>query len=263
MVLTLSDIKDMVVESLHLLSENKTYRNMKKARNAIRKYCKVSTEDEVWEVLNTIRGDMPYSRIYDERYLAGLVRMVYGEELETPQIDMLNTILEILSSNQLLANRYNSDFNGLYYEDLAFQFHNHIIELNQKERNELLQQQLNNSQYTIVPIRSFEEASRYSAYTDWCITKSEYDFKNYTMHGQSFYFCLKKGFETLQKPQNISNTPFDDYGLSMIAVSVYSNGRLATCTTRWNAATNGGKEITPKELSNIVGANFFDTFKPF
>lgn len=59
-----------------------------------------------------------------------------------------------------------------------------------------------------------------------------------------------------------NNCPLDEYGLSMIAVSVRKNGRLASSTTRWNEASQGNKTLTPQQISNLIGRDFYTVFIP-
>jgi hypothetical protein len=119
------------------------------------------------------------------------------------------------------------------------------------------------SDYEIVMIDSFEQASQYGDYTSWCVTHDEYMFDSYTSDGvNQFYFCLKHGFENISEIEG-EGCPLDEYGLSMIAVSVNENGVLHTCTCRWNH-DNGGNDaiMTAKEISQVIGMNFFNVFKP-
>ena len=119
------------------------------------------------------------------------------------------------------------------------------------------------SDYEIVRIDSFDQASEYGRYTSWCVTHDENMFDSYTSDGiNQFYFCLRNGFKGVKR-QTSEGCPLDDYGLSMIAVSVNENGMLNTCTCRWNH-DNGGDDsvMNTKELSQVIGMNFFEVFKP-
>lgn len=50
----------------------------------------------------------------------------------------------------------------------------------------------------------------------------------------------------------------------MIAISVNEDGSLNTCTCRWNHANNGNDNIlNTKQISQLIGVNFYDTFKPY
>ena len=115
--------------------------------------------------------------------------------------------------------------------------------------------------YTIIHIPDFEKAKVFAPHCDWCICQSEFDYETYTLNGETFYFCLKKGFEkTVKRAGN--NYPYDDYGVSMLAISVDSNGQLANCTNRWNVDRIGNPNLTVQEISQIVGRDFYETFKP-
>lgn len=245
-----------------LINEDREGKNLKLARNAIRKYCKNATsEDRIWRILNETRYEIPFSRIYNCKYMCGVIRLVHNEGLETKEMDVINDILEVLLKDNRLARAYNGDFNGLYYEELKFKFYDYIQKLMNDEKNTISIEQNNDSQYSVVPINGFNDARQFSQYTEWCITKSEYDFEHYTNHGQKFYVCLKKGYEKVQ-PTKTEKYPLDEYGLTMIAVSVYLNGRLATCTTRWNEASMGNRSLNVQQISNLIGMNFYNVFKP-
>src|SRR5574344_593313 len=77
------------------------------------------------------------------------------------------------------------------------------------------------------------------------------------------YFCLREDFKQVEREPS-EGCPLDDYGLSMIAVSVDMDGSCNTITCRWNHKNGGNDSImTPKELSNIIGKNFYETFLPY
>ena len=88
-------------------------------------------------------------------------------------------------------------------------------------------------------------------------------FESYTNFGNGvFYFCLRNGWQK-EEPIEGEDCPLDRYGLSMIAVSVNSDGSCNTITCRWNHENGGNDHImTPKQLSQVIGCNFYDTFKP-
>lgn len=49
----------------------------------------------------------------------------------------------------------------------------------------------------------------------------------------------------------------------MLAISVKPDGRLASCTTRWNEASERNRIMNATEISKTIGANFYEVFKPF
>ena len=115
--------------------------------------------------------------------------------------------------------------------------------------------------YHIIPITSFDEAKKYAPHCDWCICKAEFDYETYTLHGETFYFCLREGFAETPKAVG-DNHPLDEYGLSMLAVSVTPDGRLANFTNRWNEDRIGNSIVSEQEISEIIGRDFREVFKP-
>ena len=117
------------------------------------------------------------------------------------------------------------------------------------------------SDYKIVRIDSFDQARRYGRYVDWCITRDRSMFDSYASDIQ-YYFCLRNGFEGVER-RPTEGCPLDEYGLSMIAVGVDENGRLYTCTCRWNHENGGNDDVMDaNELSQVIGMDFFEAFKP-
>ena len=150
----------------------------------------------------------------------------------------------------------------MYFEDLCFKFYDEINNLINKERQESASQSYQpNSNYTIVKIQNYEDAMKYAQYTSWCISHSSFDYDTYTPHGETFYICLKNGFQNIPMIKG-DNHPLDEYGLSMIAISVRKNGRLASSTTRWNETIVGNKALNVQHISNLIGKDFYSVFTP-
>lgn len=157
--------------------------------------------------------------------------------------------------------------NGMSMNDFFRQFQGEVTQSETDDREASAQygnnNDGNNNGYTIVPIPTFEEASEYSNYTDWCVTQGEEYFLKYTNDGSGiFYFLLKDGFENVPKEKG-QNCPLDDYGLSMIAVSFRHDGSVNTVTCRWNH-DNGGNDfiMTPEQVSKLIGADIYNIFNP-
>lgn len=213
----------------------------------------------------SLRNDLPVLRTpAGGKFILGAARMFCDGELKDAQdINNLNSTLKLVASETHI-NEYDRNLNGLSLNDLLEKFAKAISDNLEREKMEINGMQFNNqSDYNIVKINSFEDASEYSEYTTWCITHYEDMFESYTSNGlNQFYFCLKNGFEDVE-PDVDDNTPLDEYGLSMIAVSVDENGALNTCTCRWNHDNGGNDSIMgTKEISQVIGLNFFDVFKP-
>lgn len=125
----------------------------------------------------------------------------------------------------------------------------------------VLSQRQKQTMYHIIPITSFNKAKEYAPYCDWCICQAEFDFETYTMHDETFFFCLREGFAETPKAVG-ENHPLDEYGLSMFAVSVAPDGRLANFTNRWNEDRIGNPNVSEQEISEFIGRNFREVFKP-
>ena len=243
------------------LNENRESKNMKMARNVVRE---MNPSADPQEVITAIRNDIPNTRMLDCKFLPGVTRMyLNGEIQQGSQIQQLNKTLELLATAH--GDEYNQDLNGMSCDELIERFSKAASEQHEKEKSELDSMNFTiNNDYEIVRIDSFEEAHKYKKYTSWCVCGAEENYDRYTNGGSGiFYFCLKKGFQKVPKKIG-EGTPLDEYGLSMIATSVNEDGTCNTITCRWNHDNGGNDHImTPKELSQIIGTNYFQVFKPY
>lgn len=244
-----------------LLKENRESKNMKMARNVVRA---INPSADAQEVITAIRNDIPNARMLDCKFLPGVTRMyMNGEIQQASQILKLNKTLELLATAH--GNEYNQDLNGMGCDELIERFSKVVSDTYQKEKDELNSMNFTlNSDYEIVRIDSFEKAKQYHKYTSWCVCEKKANYDSYTNQGTGlFYFCLKHGFENVLATRG-NNAPLDEYGLSMIATSVNEDGTCNTITCRWNHDNGGNDHImTPKELSELLGANYFEVFKPY
>lgn len=243
------------------LNENRESKNMKMARNVVRA---INPSADAQEVITAIRNDIPNARMLDCKFLPGVTRMcMNGEIQQASQILKLNKTLELLATAH--GNEYNQDLNGMGCDELIERFSKVASDMYQKEKDELNSMNFTlNSDYEIVRIDSFEKAKQYHKYTSWCVCEEKANYDSYTNQGTGlFYFCLKRGFENVLATRG-NNAPLDEYGLSMIATSVNEDGTCNTITCRWNHDNGGNDHImTPKELSELLGANYFEVFKPY
>lgn len=250
-----------------LLTENRESKNINLARRYL--MSKGLSQNQAQKVLDGIRHDMSNARLVDCKFLLGLSRMaVDGQLSDAKQILGMNRTLKLIA-DPTHVNDYNNDLNGLNADELIEQFATIIHQNNDDDRKKISKEQYTeNKSYQIVKIPDFETASQYGKYTEWCVTHGESAFDSYTDEGLGvFYFCLRDGWQNEERKPG-KNAPFDDYGLSMVAVSVHTDGSLNTCTTRWN---HGDKELDVKandqsmdttQISRLIGRNFYQTFLP-
>lgn len=260
---TLIELISEEIQNKILIAEDRESKNLSFARRFIRS--KGYDDDKANEILVTIRQDIPNVHVAKYKFILGVTRMYLGGQLNNGMtMRELDSTLKLIGSDAHV-NEYDYDLNGLTVNDLIGIFKTtRQGELDiQKEKSNSRSLQAN-ANYKIVPIDSFEEATRYGNYTSWCVTHDERMFNNYTSDGLGrFYFCLRNGFQ--REPQQVGEgAPLDSYGLSMIAISVNANGSLNTCTCRWNHDNGGNDSIMDvDEIEDLLGVNFFNTFKPY
>lgn len=260
--LTESQLIEVVRDSVcSILNEDRNGRNLHKARRFARLYANAPTESQQWECINAIRKDIQFSRICDEKYMAGIIRLIYNDHIESREFWMINEILEAFNNNPKLISKFNSNFNDLPIQDILIAAKPTIELMKSQEQEQLSSISLIEQNYKIIYIPDYETALKFSDYTEWCINSYSFDFDTYLGHGETLYFCLKDGYENTPKCHG-NNYPKDDYGLSMIAVAVSPMGKLIFSTSRWNETTIGGKTFSVSELSQIVGRNFYQVFVP-
>ena len=218
-------------------------------------------------VRNDLRQDITALRDKNiAKFTLGVTRMYCDRQLSNANIiGNLNATLKLLSAH---LDEYDRNLNGLSAQELIDRFAQTRRDNVDAEKGEIDSMDFSQgSKYQIVPINSFEEAQNYYKYTNpnsrWCLTHMDDMFDSYTNDGiNQIYFCLREGFEN--EPCEVGeNAPLDDYGLSMLSIIVNENGELAYCTTRWNH-DNGGSDssMSAKEVSQVVGVNFYQVFKP-
>jgi len=247
-----------------LINEGVETKNMKAAKHYL--YEKLGySEQQAMQCIGKIKTDIPNSKLGKCKFMLAMVRMFQEGEFNEGQIIMnVNKSLKYAASDAHI-NEYDQNLNGLTAEQFIQRFATiaqNALEQDKKDVSSL-QYDEQNSQYQIVKINSYEEAEEYAWYVDWCVTHDVEMYNSYTNCGECiFYFCLRDDYEDIEEIQG-ENCPLDDYGLSMIAVSIHPDGSCNTITCRWNHSNGGNDSImTPKQLSQIINRNFYQTFKP-
>ena len=263
-------INQIISETIHkhlrnILTESQESKSIDAAKKLYMERTKCSREEADEFVRITLRNDLPILRQPNAaKFILGATRMFLDRQITDQRtISQLNTTLKYVSSDAHI-NEYDRNLNGMSAQDLIQRFAKAVSDDFEKNKSEIDAMNFEGkSQYNIVRIDSFEQAQQYGQYTSWCVTHYENMFNSYTNNGiGQFYFCLRNGFENEEAVKG-ENCPLDNYGLSMIAVSVDENGRLNTCTCRWNHDNGGNDSIMdPKQISEVIGMNFYQTFKP-
>lgn len=204
------------------------------------------------------------------KYLPGVCR-IYLNELpkktndQAQQVKLVARLSDLVNviglqfDKDFADNDQGRDFNGMSFDELEAKYGPHVEELKKRERDEAQSgssKTKKNEDYTIVSISSFDDAKKFSRYVSWCVTKEEFYFDDYTAKGENkFYFVIRKDFKTVQKDDQ-------SYATSMLAILIDIDGSMDSnngCTSRLN---NGGRFMNPKQVQDLLGVNFFETFKP-
>ena len=249
-----------------ILTEGRQTKNRNAAKNYIMQKLGYS-ESGAMKFIGQLKVKIPSVRLQQEKFLLGVARLFIDGELSVNddfKCTNFNQTLKLIASDAHV-NEYDNNLNGMSADELINRFADvRVGELS--KRKELMggKQYRKNNNYTIVPINSFDEATKYAKYNEWCVTYSEDMFDDKTCNGAGrFYFCLRNGFENVPKKVG-PNAPLDDYGLSMIAVSVTMEGEPNSITCRWNHDNGGSDSVMDDEqLSDLLGVNFYNVFKPY
>ena len=177
----------------------------------------------------------------------------------TSRLSDLVNVIGLYFDKDFADNDQGRDFNGMTFDELEAKYGKHVDELKRRERKEAqtsFSKTKRNKNYSIVSIDSFDDAYEFSDYVSWCVTQDEDYFDDYTANGENhFYFVLRKDFKTISK-----NDP--SYATSMLAILINPDGSMDSnsgCTSRLN---NGGRFMTPKQVQDLLGVDFYKTFKP-
>ena len=249
-----------------ILTEGRLTKNRNAAKNYIMQKLGYS-ESGAMKFIGQLKVKIPSVRLQQEKFLLGVARLFIDGDLSVDddfKCTNFNQTLKLIASDAHV-NEYDNNLNGMSADDLINRFAEvRVGELS--KRKELIggKQYHQNREYTIVPINSYKEATKYAKYNEWCVTYSEDMFDDKTCNGAGrFYFCLRNGFENVPKKVG-PNAPLDDYGLSMIAVSITMEGEPNSITCRWNHDNGGSDSVMDDEqLSDLLGVNFYNVFKPY
>ena len=156
----------------------------------------------------------------------------------------LSAILRNITTSH--ADDYDFDLNGMTFDELADRFARGSSDTG------AVNEEADGSgcRYNVTWIPDFRTARQYAKYTEgtqtWCLTEDRSQWNRY-MKGNTvkMYICTRPGFEDVPGVPG-ENCPLDEYGLSMLGVSVNPDGSLDTCCTRWNHL-HGGSDMAMDE----------------
>ena len=215
-------------------------------------------------------GDVPMLK-----NVAKIAFLELNFEKENQDIEKLNILKKIIN---LIKNDDKAKVDFIQNKDMTFntlyeQYADVLKQMDDEQRNVVNSKTYErNSRYNIIPIDDFDTAQEFGKYTGnngkgrLCYTEGEQTWDNFTSYGiNQCYLCCTNNYKEIP-PQKGEGYPKDEYGLSMIWLFVDENGRLSNSNVRWNhgdhSYSNVDNIFTESEISDIVGVNFYETFKP-
>jgi hypothetical protein len=192
--------------------------------------------------------------------------------LNTETEDTANKILSELNVQQIL------DKYGLSLATEQDAMVNRIFAMERKSSN-----------YKIVQIKSFSESTYYAKFfkeeyvkaqrnrpAGWCITDNKQMFEVYVdpkdkTKGEVYYYLLREpdwNTKFTISDDESKRSPFDNYGSSMIAISIKQNGMIYKATSRYNHGlprstySDTDKVFTEEDVSKLLGRPIFEALPP-
>lgn len=224
-----------------------------------------------------------------EKYIIGIARM-YAEETDGTQAkinefksestDLFDQYLTWVKANRAeLGNKLDDEFNKeMSYQDFKNKLEEIQDELEKASSEELANMEFTSSNYTLVPINSYQEMhDKFGGHwtgdgssdgyaggdgTAWCHTNSEDTYNSWTRGGKKFFVLMNNNFKEIpfNAKTNRDENGRDEYGNSLMALRTNKYGRLLNCTLRANHVGDSegkadNKYTTYAELSKIAGFN--------
>ena len=238
-----------------------------------------------------------------EKYLKGIARMIVEEANGDPKkaVEFLETSPKIFDKyltwvkdeRPKVGNSLDDEFiEKMSYQDVVNKVNEIKDELSKKSQEELANMEFTSSNYTLVPINSFEEFnSKYGGNktgdgndenghyagndgTAWCHANDDKTYERWTREGQHFFVLQNNDWEKIPfNPEtNDAEEGKDAYGTSLIAILTDAWGQLDNATLRCNHVWTNHPQGIPQadnqyktfaELSKVAGFNVEEKVKEF
>ena len=235
---------------------------------------------------------------YNNEFEHGIARIAIGElnfdmgMQYSTQFMYLKKILKCIMEIDSEYEKYDADLNGMSYDEL-YNTYSDIIESDYHRMEDRINsaEYVRNPNYNTIRVESYEQAQLFYKYTSpesrWCVCYDEKKYNAYIDNGNNaMYFVLYNGFKDIEKPEidgekgggraasfvdyecvndeHAAYLPYDEYGMSMLLITVDPDGRLNCCASRWNHEFNlfARDYLDEEHISNILGVNFYQEFVP-
>lgn len=259
--------------------------------NYIKKNFGITDFNEIRKKVIDVYKKIPYARVDGGRYLIGVFRLLYEENLPKEQYNVLNKILYFIDKSDVAPD---SNLDGMGFDELKKEFFKHEVDFS-NDLNSYDKQIKCKNGYTVTRIDSYKECEL-RCDGEWCISYDESywdDFSDETVYLVENESLINKNDEfrenSKEEYDNIVDIasdidlmrengyldddenfvyklgsgkfPYDDYGLSRFVVLVYDEG--FTVYSRYNLADGlDGAYLSKEEIESLLGVKFESVFKP-
>lgn len=275
-------IRDIIRESIKrfIITENQESSSIRDAKMLVmrRNGCTKEEADEYVRIkIRRLFPILHYKK--PAKFILGVTRMYLDGQLDNKRTaSKLYSTISYISTNEYYE-QYDRNLNNMTAEEFINDFYPSIKNDLNTDRENIKRLRITNksNDYDIVKIDSFEQAEKYGEYCEWCICEDEYYYDEVGQNGLwQLYFLLKKGFENIKggndyidgfygvHDDSMAANLFDEYGMSMIAIYVDEDGRLAICKNRYNddKLFDNSCILTTRQISELIGEDFYKVFKP-
>ena len=165
----------------------------------------------------------------------------YADFIETKLDNVARILAAVLNdpSYDKLRDEIKTKWSFKQFEELM----KDVIAKQQSTSDEKMKDIKQRDDYIVVPIGSYEEMNErygedvtgFEGESEWCHTNGKHTYDSWTKNEKGMFFVLeRKGWENIH-PDPDSKNPYDDYGMSLIAILVSTvDGSLLRQTLRWN-----------------------------
>lgn len=267
------------------LKENKLNENSndRKINNYIKQKFGLTDFQDIRNKVMEVYKVVPYARIFSGRYLLGVFRLLFEDNIPRTDYTILNKILYIINHNWFKYGQHlDNNLNNLSINELI-NFVNLDVTLSPKLNYVEKTRKVKNG-YTITHVDSFEEMDVLCD-GEWCISHDEFTWYDivsdetvYLVQNEQmiedFDIDYEKNkekwdeiFESIDYMDESDmgsfehgGTPYDLYGLSRFVVLVSDYG-ISSCYSRYNIPNClDGNFLNEKQLSELLGVNPKEAF---
>ena len=215
-----------------------------------------------------------------------LAKLVLDQELKDRDdlIDFKASLLQMI--DQEGEDNIDETLNGMNVQEIIEKYGVSLATEEDAMISRIFNMERTESNYTVVKIDSYQKSKEYNKYWNnnyvsgdvpgaWCVTYGEGHFNSYVdltgnspTKGEVFYFLLREPDWKEQKrvPNNRERNVNDEFGTSMIAVSIRPDGMIHTSTSRYNHGVNNAgntdKSYSEEDISRLLGRPIFEALPP-